>query len=69
MSDGETDFESIGREVVRLWQRAAKERHSKAQFGDDVDMLLCWGAEVEREQARRKREREREQAHESTGSG
>jgi len=63
----ETDFESIGREVVRLWQRAAAEKRSKAQFGDEIDMLLTWGAEVEREQARRKREAE-EAARSTKGS-
>ena len=54
----ETDFETIGRVVVRLWQRAAAEKRSKAQFGDEVDILVSWGAEIEREQARRKRDAE-----------
>jgi hypothetical protein len=42
------DYEEIGREVVRLWQRAMTERKTEAQLGADVDKLLCWGPETVR---------------------
>jgi hypothetical protein len=43
------DFEAIGREVVRLWERAQQEKHSLTQLGRDVDRLLCFGPEAERQ--------------------
>jgi hypothetical protein len=50
--DAAAHHEAIGREVLRLWQRASVEHHSKERLGDDVDKLMCWGTEAEREARR-----------------
>ena len=52
-------YEEIGREVERLWQRAAQESHSLTTLGRDVDRLMCFGPEAERDARRAAYEFER----------
>lgn len=40
--------EELGKEVTRLWQRAVALNLTAAQFGRDIDKLMCWGPESER---------------------
>lgn len=49
-------FAAIGRETYRLWHRASVERHSSARLGTDIDKLMCWGSEEERERRRKETE-------------
>lgn len=42
------DYEKIGEEVTRLWQRAVALHHTMGQLGVDVDKLMCWGPEAHR---------------------
>ena len=62
LRESEERHAAIGREVLRLWQRATAERHSKQRLGDDIDNLMCWGTEAEREARRLAREKATEYA-------